>query len=264
MPSLLIGKNNLYYEIEGKGDPLVLIAGYGCDLCFWETIRKPLANHFQLIMLDNRGVGRSECPKESFTTQDMANDVLHLIEKLELKKPHILGHSMGSAIAQILAYHHPEKVNKTIFAQTFMKLAPASTAALRAFLTLYRDNVPMYKASQTVLPWLMSDEWLKSPELCELFLKIQSEQPFVPTIEGLTKQCEALTQFDSSSWYPKITTAPLILASSQDRLCPPQEAELMASNIPNAKCHVFQKIGHVAPLENPQEFCKVTLDFLSS
>lgn len=264
MPSLLINTNNLYYEVEGDGPPLILIAGYGCDLCFWETIRKPLASNFQLIMFDHRGIGRSDCPKESFTTQDLANDVLHLIEKLNLKRPHILGHSMGSAVAQIIAHEHPQKVNKTIFAQTFMKLAVAATAALHAFLNLYKDGVSMYKASQTVLPWLMSDQWLNSPQLCELFLQLQSGQPYLPTIEGLTKQCEALTQFDSSSWYSKITTKPLILASSEDRLCPPQQAESMATNIPQAKLHVFQKIGHIAPLENPKEFCEVAIDFLSS
>ena len=263
MPSTLVGKNQLYYEVDGEGHPLILVAGYGCDLGSWEAIRKPLASHFQLIMLDNRGIGRSECPKDHYTVDNMADDVLALIKKLELKKPYILGHSMGGAVIQTIAYKYPNIVGKTIIAQSFVKLAPAALAALIAFLNLYKKNVPMHDASQTVLPWLLSDQWLKTPQLCELFLKLQSENPYLPKIEGLTRQYEALAQFDSQSWYSKITTSPLILAGSEDRLCPLKDSEIMAAGIPNSQFHIFQKVGHVAPLENPQEFCEVVVAYLN-
>lgn len=264
MPTAVIGKNNLYYEVEGKGEPLVLIAGYGCDLGFWETIRRPLSHHFQLVMFDNRGMGRSENSKETFTAYDMAQDTVDLIDVLGIKRPHILGHSLGSAVAQIIAHDHPDKVNKIIIAQSFIKLAPAASSALSAFLNLYRNGVSMYAASKTTLPWLFSDAWLGNSELCEFFLKIQSENPYIPQIEGLTKQSEALLGFDSTSWFSKITKKPLILAGSEDRLCPLKDAEKLAAGIPGAKFHIFQKVGHMAPLENPKEFCEVVfLELLS-
>ncbi len=261
MPSALIGKNQLYYEIEGKGESLILIAGYGCDLSSWEAVRKPLAEHFQLVMLDNRGMGRSECWEDSYTVDDMVHDVLELAEKLKLNKPHVLGHSMGGSVSQTIAYKYPEQVGKTIIAQSFTKLKVAARAALLGFLNLREEGVSFASSTRTVLPWLVSDGWLENPQLCELFIQLQSKEP-VPEIAELIKQHKALSLFDSQAWCSKITTKPLILAGSEDRISPIKDIETMATCIPHSAFHIFQKTGHIAHLENPQEFCEVVLSYL--
>lgn len=264
MPLELIGKNQLYYEIEGKGDPLILLAGYGCDVSFWQAVRGPLAQHFQLVMLDNRGIGRSECHEDSYSIHDMASDVLKLSEKMHLQKPHVLGHSMGGAVVQLLAYKNPEKLGKTIIAQSFVNLRIAAQFALLAFLNLYQECVSLASACRTTLPWLFSDGWLSNPDLCELFVKLQSENPHKPTVKGLAKQSKALFTFDSQKWFSQITTKPLILAGSEDRISPLKDIQAIGDGIPGSKFHVFQKVGHIAPLENPQEFCEVVLNFLKT
>ncbi|OJV09288.1 MAG: hypothetical protein BGO14_02855 [Chlamydiales bacterium 38-26] len=95
MPKFTCNEIEIYYEIHGEGYPLVLIAGLGCDMSIWDPILDLLKRHFKIIIFDNRGVGRSSSPSQPYTISDMALDTWNLIAKLELHKPHVLGHSMG-------------------------------------------------------------------------------------------------------------------------------------------------------------------------
>ncbi len=104
MPVTTANGLDLYYELHGQGDPLVLIAGFTCDHTFWEGILGKLAKQFQVLIFDNRGAGRSSCPDLPYTVDDMALDAIALIESLQLKKPHLLGHSLGGCVAQAIAY----------------------------------------------------------------------------------------------------------------------------------------------------------------
>ena len=97
MPKFTCNEIEIYYEIHGEGYPLVLIAGLGCDMSIWDPILDLLKRHFKIIIFDNRGVGRSSSPSQPYTISDMALDTWNLIAKLELHKPHVLGHSMGGA-----------------------------------------------------------------------------------------------------------------------------------------------------------------------
>lgn len=262
MPYLSIGKERFYYETDGKGSPLVLIAGYSCDLSLWNGIREELARDFQLVLFDHRGVGRTEDVKEMFTIETMAEDVVGIIDALRLDRPAVLGHSMGGAVVQVLAHRFRDKIGKTIIAQAVIKLTPVAKAALVGNLHLLQDGVPRKRLAEVIIPWLFSDALVDNPEFCELFIRLQEENPNPAKPEGLAKQCAALMQFDSTSWYPQIQTAPLILAGEEDRMCPPKSAEEMASKIPNAKLHVFRGVGHVSPVECPQAFCQAVRSFL--
>jgi len=262
MPYLSIGKERFYYETDGKGPPLVLIAGYSCDLSLWSGIREELARDFQLVLFDHRGVGRTEDVKETFTIETMAEDVVGIIDALHLDHPAVLGHSMGGAVVQVLAHRFRDKIGKTIIAQAVIKLTPVAKAALVGNLHLLQDGVPRKRLAEVIIPWLFSDALIDNPEFCELFIRLQEENPNPAKPEGLAKQCAALMQFDSTSWYPQIQTAPLILAGEEDRMCPPESAEEMAAKIPNAKLHVFRGVGHVSPVECPQAFCQAVRSFL--
>ncbi|MBS0652084.1 MAG: alpha/beta fold hydrolase [Verrucomicrobia bacterium] len=262
MPHLTLGNERFYYETEGKGPPLVLIAGYSCDLNLWSGVREELARDFQLVLFDHRGVGKTEAFKDSFTIETMAEDVVHLIDALKLERPAVLGHSMGGGIVQVLAHRFMDKIGKTIIAQAVIKLTPAARAALVGNLNLLQDGVPRKRLAELIIPWLFSDALIDNPEFCELFIRLQEENPNPATPEGLARQCDALMKFDSRSWYPQIKTAPLILAGDEDRLCPPKSAEELAAKIPNARLHVFRGVGHVSPVECPQAFCEAVRSFL--
>ncbi len=103
-----------YYEL-GHGTPIVLIPGYATDVTSWNKVFvATLASHHRVIILNNRNVGGSHLPSSHYGSQDLANDTDQLIHQLHLKKPAVIGISMGGMIAQQLAIMHPNSVGQLI------------------------------------------------------------------------------------------------------------------------------------------------------
>jgi pimeloyl-ACP methyl ester carboxylesterase len=100
---LIAPRNN--YRVEGQGEPLVMISGFSDTLDDWKYQIPPFKKHFQLITMDNRGVGKTDKPQGPYSIMMMADDTIGLMDYLNIKKGHILGISMGGAIAQEIAIH---------------------------------------------------------------------------------------------------------------------------------------------------------------
>jgi len=263
MPYVTANGIQIYYETEGEGDPLVLIAGYSRDNSFWVTVRAELSRHFQLILPDNRGCGRTDPPQGPFSIEDMADDVIGLCEVLQVKKAHVVGHSMGGAIAQSIAYRYPQKINKLVLSQTFTKFRELGRAVMRASLHLEEHHVPIRNQLEIVFPWLFSNALYSDPKKVEMLIEKRLNYLYNTPFEVLKKQYAAISDFDSSSWYHKINKETLVLGGEQDLLCPLGDCVLMAKNIQGAKIHVFPLMGHNASIEIPHEFNRVVREFLT-
>ncbi len=258
MPYILLDDTRLYYEREGKGPPLILICGYAADLSIWDLVRKSLAKHFELILVDNRGSGKTECSTtEPFTIKDMADDVIGLIKLLKLDKPHLLGHSMGGAIVQMIAMHYKELIGKIILAQTLIKITPLARAVLNTLLHLREQNISIHLQTEVVMPWLFSSTLIEDPILCPILMNQIEKHSLARSLKGQEQQFKALLAFDSSVWYAQITTPTLICAAEEDLLTPLSESLKLAKGIHNSQMHIFKKIGHMAPIERPEELCDV-------
>jgi len=262
MPHANINNIRIYFEVCGSGPPLVLIPGYTCDLLVWQPIQDILSKKFQLILFDNRGSGRSDCPEASFTLEEMAKDTLALMKHLNLQRPHILGQSMGSAIAQIIAAQAPDQIGKVVLADPFLKINPVAAAALQCPIHLKEDGVSIERQMEAVMPWILSNIFMGDPQKREAFITMSKDHPYPMTLKGLKKQCEALLKFDSTKWHQRIKTPTLVLAGEEDVLCPAKEAELLAKGIASSQFHTFMRLGHVSFTEEPEEFCRVVVSFL--
>lgn len=264
MPYATVNNLKMYYEIEGKGDPLILIQGYTSDLTNWDFVRKELSRHFQLLLFDNRGAGRTECPDSLFTIDQMALDTMELSRYLKLKNPHILGHSMGGMIAQRIAHQFSREIGKMIISQTRIKLTASSIALMNVHLELRESGLSSKWLTKIMMPWLLSNAFLANSSLCDQFIQRKEELKYPISLKGHKGQLHALKHFDSSDWYQKIRTKILILCGEEDLLCPPQDSYLMERGIPSAKIYVFKHLGHMSQLERPEEFCTVVCNFLES
>jgi len=111
MPKLTINDIELYYEVQGDGIPLLLIAGLASDSQSWQPIIGELTSRCQVITVDNRGVGRTSPLDVETSVHTMATDCIALVKHLGLKSLNILGHSMGGFVAQECAIHYPEYVD---------------------------------------------------------------------------------------------------------------------------------------------------------
>src|ERR671915_2106695 len=119
MPTIEVNGQSLYYEVHGEGEPLLCLMGLAADTLAW-TLQVPAwsAQH-RTIIFDNRDVGRSSMAEESYEIADMARDALALADALELDSFHLLGVSMGGAIAQEMALAAPERVRTLTLAVSF-------------------------------------------------------------------------------------------------------------------------------------------------
>ncbi|MCI0477635.1 MAG: alpha/beta hydrolase, partial [Anaerolineales bacterium] len=114
MPKIRANGIDIYYEITGAGEPLVLIAGLGYGSWMWHKMIPGLAQHFRVIAFDNRGTGQSDKPAGPYTAQLLADDTAGLLNALGIARAAVLGHSMGGFIAQAFALSYPAMVGKLI------------------------------------------------------------------------------------------------------------------------------------------------------
>ena len=130
---------NLAYRVHGEGPPLVLIMGYRLNQAAWpESFIEALAEHFTVISLDNRGTGLSDKPVEGYALANMARDVCALLKQLQIGRVHVLGYSMGGAIAQEFVRQFPDRVSSLILCAT-MCGGPRAVYAKSSVLSVMRD-----------------------------------------------------------------------------------------------------------------------------
>jgi pimeloyl-ACP methyl ester carboxylesterase len=110
VPIATIAGLKMYYEIHGEGEPLVLILGLGSDVSQYSWMIDELSRDYRVIALDNRGAGRSDKPRGTYTVEIMTDDVAALMSELAIDRARILGISLGSRMSVDLAVRHPEKV----------------------------------------------------------------------------------------------------------------------------------------------------------
>lgn len=260
MPFVNFDKAKLYYEIHGQGKPLVLIAGLSCDITFWQSILNEFKSHFQLLIIDNRGVGRSECPM-SFSIQDMANDVIHLLQEVGIKKPHILGHSMGGCVVQTLAHQHREMFDKLIISNSLIKMNQVTALFENFILGLWQEGCSISRLAEGVMPWIFSSFYLSDKKNVEEFINNQVNHPYPQSLIGFQNQLNAVLAFDSHAWYNQIKGPALIIGSDEDILCP-RDSELLAHYIEDAKYVEFHHVGHCPLIEKPKDFAGLVINYL--
>jgi len=254
----------LYYEVHGEGEPLILIAGWGDDCNAWAFQVPALAEYFKVIVFDNRDVGRSSEAKAFYSIKDMAEDTVGLMHALNVGDAHVMGWSMGGAIAQELVLQYPGKVRKLILATTM-----AQFARFRAFLIepaiFVKKHDPDNRVFFTLLLSLcMTHEFLKNREAVDGFLTEMAANPFPQTAEGFERQGRAVSSFDALDRLHEVKVPTLVLAAGQDILTPPWGSRELAEAIPNARLRILEGGGHGLFWEIPDEANKAVIEFLKA
>ncbi len=160
MPSFGTRGFSIYYEAYGDDDrtPLVLVMGMGGTCQGWTVTTVPeLSKERRVIIFDNRGAGRSEDPGTSFTTADMAEDTLALLDELEIERAHVLGGFLGGMVAQELAIAHPERVGCLILHGTWAKADAKRRAIIELWKEMIENGVPAETRIRNRLAWTLGD-----------------------------------------------------------------------------------------------------------
>ncbi|RUR12624.1 alpha/beta fold hydrolase [Legionella sp. km772] len=261
MASLMINGANFYYELHGKGKPLVLISGYTCDHSVWNLMLDQLAKKFQVLIFDNRAVGQTTDDKRPFSLEMMAEDTIQLIQKLGLEKPHILGQSMGGVIAQLLARTYSAQLDKLIILNSVAKFNARSNFICKAFLTARKNGVDIASLIDLSLPCFFGTGFLENKEQCAEFKKNLLAYPFAQTVFDQERQLMNLAAFDSSPWLQELNIPTLVISAIEDIITLPEESKRLAEGINNAQ---FASIdgGHSSPIEASAQVNQHLMEFL--
>jgi len=267
MPKIESNGIEIYYEIQGSGQPLLLIAGLGYGLWYWHKLAAELSDHYQVIVFDNRGAGKSSQPEGPYSVPMMAADTAGLLDGLGLKQAAVLGHSLGGFIAQELAVNHPDLVGKLILASTNhggMKVIPVTQEALEVMTSRGGDPVELVKRGIEIAcaPGFIE----KNPKVVKELIDyrftnpVPSDQYHAQVAAGAGTAAFSDAQVDERMASIKVPT--LILSGKYDRVVPPGNADMMAEKISQAKVVLIPDTGHMFPIENPTAAADVLKEFL--
>ena len=263
MPNLEINNLKLYYEIYGDGPPLLMILGIGANISWWgKYFLNGLAEHFKIIVFDNRGTGKSEDPKRDYFIKTLADDAIGLLNALDIDKVHIFGHSMGGYIAQELALNY-NRVNKIVLCSTSCggdKSILATPEVLEILRKPRKGRNPEEVAKEN-LKIFYSIEFLKKyPKLINLATQNMIKTPLDP--ESYSRQTKAIELFDTCNKLKNLKIPTLILHGMKDVLVPSQNAYLLAELLPNSQVKIFSESAHAPFVEEPDLVLKAIFQFL--
>jgi pimeloyl-ACP methyl ester carboxylesterase len=255
----------LNYEVSGEGEPLLLVMGTSGSLALWGELRPRLAERYQVIAFDNRGLGGSERGDGPITVASLAEDASALLEALEVPRAHTLGWSLGSAVLQELALAHPEQVASAVMYATWGRCDGFQRSVLSALRLPYA--VRDMEAALTVAGIAFSPEALDRPEFAQLLEPMlpafpQTEEQMAVTVE----QWDADLAHDTLERLGGITAPTLVVVGEQDLLTPPWQAKAVADAIPGAGYELVTGPGssHCLHLERLDDLLKSVTGFLDA
>ena len=268
MPTIQANGIEIAYEIQGKGQPLLLISGVGYGAWFWHKIVPGLAAHYQVITFDNRGAGGSSHSAGPYTVSMMAADTAGLLDALKIKKAHVMGHSLGGFIAQELIVSRPDLVSKLVLASTNyggMKVIPITPEAMEVLTNRDGDIMELVKRGIAIAcaPGFME----KQPALAQELINYRFTNPVPPPQYQAQVMAgagmAALTDEQVDHRMTAIQVPTLILFGEFDRVVPPGNADFMAAKIAGAQIEILSGTGHIFAIEDPAATIEVIHKFLS-
>jgi pimeloyl-ACP methyl ester carboxylesterase len=256
----------MYYEWHGRdaGAPVVLVMGLGGDSTAWAFQLAALAPRHRVLVFDNRGAGRTDAPDEPYTIAGMAADLLGLLDRLAVERAHLLGLSMGGAIAQEAALAAPERVLSLQLHATWAGPHPYLQALVRV-VRLVRARLDAAAFYRALAVWLFAPEtFARQPELVELVVERAVHHPHPTPLHGYLRQCDAVLAHDARARLGRIRCPTLVAVGSQDLLTPPAFSRELAALVPGARLEILPGAGHGALWEDPAAFNRASLDFLAA
>jgi 3-oxoadipate enol-lactonase len=266
VPRVQANGMEIAYNVRGAGEPLVLIGGFTMTKESWSLQMEGLSPHFQVIALDNRGVGESTVPQDPFTIADMAADAVGLLDALGIPSAHVFGVSMGGLIAQILALDHPHRVRRVALGCTTHggRHAVQPETEVMALLAKAGDpTVPPEEAIRMKLPILFTKRFLQE-EVQRREDFVRSSLAHAPTPQGAAGQMRALSRFNVRDRLGEVRTPVLVVTGSEDRMMPPENSRLLAQAIPGARLHMVAGAGHAFFHEKSEEVNRALLGFFNA
>jgi pimeloyl-ACP methyl ester carboxylesterase len=252
----------LYYDVHGDGEPLILIPGLAAGRWIWFKQIQQLSEQFRVITFDPRGVGLSPLNSDHLTIPMLADDVAELLRVLGIERAHVLGASFGGFVAQEFALAHPEMTSTLVLACTSFGgpgHVPPALETLTALASMEGFNTEE-RVRRNLLPAFAPDFAREYPEEIEQVVRLRLASSVAE--EGYRAQLTAAVGFNAEPKLGTIKAPTLVLSGDSDAIVPVQNSRNLASKIPRAELRIVEGGSHLFFIEHPEEFNRIVVEFL--
>lgn len=263
MPIVARDDFEIHYEVRGEGAvPLVLVAGLGLDSAPMRVPARILRDDFRCVLIDNRGTGGSSSTDSPFSIDDMADDVIAVLDDLSLDQAHGLGWSMGGSILQSLLIRHPQRIARGVLVSAMPRYTPVQHAWMSGTRAIRSSTESPEVRALLGLPWLFTPRALSRHADAWRLAEVVAGSPGDAGDLTYLHQSAALSGYDARAALGAVSAEVLVLVGAEDVLTPPEQAIELAGLIPGATLEVLPRGGHGLLMEYPEDVLSAARFFL--
>lgn len=255
---------NVYYEVNGKGKPILLLNGIMMSTASWGFFKDPLTYNNQLILLDFLDQGQSAKLEEEYTQEVQVDLIYALLQELNIEKINIVGISYGGEVALQYALKHGDTIDRLVLFNTTAKTNPWLRDLGRSWILSGDDPLNYYL---TTIPIIYSPKfynenikWMEDRK--ELLTKhVFSDKAFMGSMDRLTLSAE---NYDIMDRLGEIENHTFIVGAEHDVITPLTEQKLLNKGIKNSELIILPDTGHGLMYERPLLFTSLILGFVNN
>ncbi|MET0729872.1 MAG: alpha/beta hydrolase [Solirubrobacterales bacterium] len=263
MPQVEVDGLTINYDVQGEGEPLLLIPYLSADHACYAFQLPAYTEHFSCIAIDLPGTGESDKPAGPYSTEGHADQVAAFLDTIGIEQTHVAGVSLGAAVGMHLAARHPDRVRSLSLhsawdtSDLYLKTVVEMWRTLASSLPTAADVV-----IQGIFPFCFTPEmYAQRPEFVDTLVDFVRSRPAQP-LDAFLAQTEAAIANDVSPVLGEIGVPSLITFGAHDLVCGARFAERLGSRIGESELVVFEHLSHAGLHEDPETFNRATLDFL--
>jgi 3-oxoadipate enol-lactonase len=263
MPVVQANGIDINYEVQGEGEPMVLIPYLAADQACYAFQVAEYAKHYTCFSVDLRGAGLSSKPDGVYTTELFADDIAAFMQAAGIGQAHVFGQSLGAAAGIWLAARHPDKVKTLSLHSAWTASDPFLRAVVETWQIMARalDSVPEM-IIKGILPWCLTPElYTARPEYIDSLAEFIRGRP-MPLVDAFIRQSGAVLAHDATAVLGSVQPPTLITFGRYDLVCGPRFAAPLNQDISNSEVIVFEDCSHAPIYENVEAFNEQTLAFL--
>lgn len=261
MPFAKITDAEIHYDIHGDGEPVLLVPGLGGAASYWMPNIDAFAEKHRVILHDHRGTGKSTKSEMAYSVEQMADDLLQLMDKLGIARAHLVGHSTGGAMGIVLGAIAPQRIASLTLYATWAELdnQMAQCLLLRQRVLDAMGSSEYHRAT----PLFMYGPYYTKASKDKIETEIQAAIAASPPASIMSARITGIMKFDGLQYLDRITCPTMVLVANDDILTPPYSSELITSKIPGAELVRLPRGGHALSRAEPALFNEIVLGFLA-
>ena len=263
MPQVEVDGLTINYDVQGEGEPLLLIPYTSADHACWAFQLPAYTEHLNCIAIDLPGSGESDKPTGPYSTEGHADQVAAFLGAIGIERAHVAGMSFGGAVGIHLAARHPGRVRSLSLHSAWH----ASDDYLKTVVEQWRTLAPALPTVadvviQGIFPWCFTPEmYVDRPEFVDTLADFVRSRPAQP-LDAFLAQTDAVIAHDASAALGEIDAPTLITFGARDLVCSTRFAEPLKNGIAGSELVIFDHLSHAGLHEDPETFNRATLDFL--